>query len=320
MTEPTEAHQRRPLVVIVGATASGKTELALRLAERFDGEIVNADSRQVFRGMDVGTAKPSADDLRRIPHHLINVVNPDETLGLQRYLDLAHVALNDIWGRGKLPFLVGGTGQYVWALVEGWRVPRVPPRPELRSALEAQAERDGLTTLYAQLEAIDPVAAGRVDRKNIRRLVRAIEVATTQGPSSGDAVRRSAPQWETRVFGIDVPRDELYRRIDERAEAMLYGGLLNEVRHLRQAGYGNAFAMTGIGYREVNAYLDGVRSLDAVTEKMKADTHRLARTQDGWFRRDDPRIKWLVPARAYEEAGSDIEALVAPLDAGSRRR
>lgn len=319
-TADDQSSASRPLVVIVGPTASGKTELSLRLAERFDGEIVNADSRQVFRGMDIGTAKPTIEERRRVPHHLIDVVDPDEPLGLQSYLELAHEALNDVWSRGKLPFVVGGTGQYVWALVEGWQVPRVPPQPKLRSELQARADREGLDGLYLELKALDPVAAATVDCKNIRRLVRALEVAKVRGASGEDTVRRVAPDWDIRTFGIDIPRDELYRRIDTRVEVMLYGGLIEEVRQLRQADYDNAFAMTGIGYRDVIAHLDGIHSLDVVAEKMRADTHRLARTQYGWFRREDQRIRWMAPQRAFDEIAFAIAAMPCDVDAGRAAR
>ncbi len=302
---------RRPLVAVVGPTASGKTDLALRLAERFDGEIVGADSRQVFMGMDIGTAKPAPEQRRGVPHHLIDVVKPDETLGLQRYLDLALRALDDIWARGKLPLLVGGTGQYVWALLDGWSVPRVPPQPQLRAELAARAERDGLGALQRELAALDPEAAGRVDQKNLRRLVRAIEVATVRGLANATVSRRLPPAWHTVVLGIDMPREALYERIDARVEAMLCGGLVDEVRRLRLDGYGGAFAMTGIGYREVCAHLDGQRPLDAVADKMRAATHRLARTQYGWFRRGDPRIRWLAPERAFDEAVAIIETALS---------
>ena len=301
----------RPLVAIVGATASGKSGLALALAERFDGEIVNADSRQVFRGMDIATAKPTAAERARVPHHLIDIVDPDEALGLVRYLDLAQAALDDIWSRGRVPFLTGGTGQYVWALVEGWQVPRIPPEPVLRAELEERAAREGLESLYGELRERDPLAAERVDQKNIRRLVRALEVAILRGPTEPDAVRSVPPDWQTRIFGIDVERDELYARIDRRVEAMLAAGLVDEVRGLRAAGYGDAFAMTGIGYREVSAYLDSAMSIEAVAEKMKVATHRLARTQFGWFRRDDPRIHWYAPGLAHERAGDDILGMMA---------
>ncbi len=295
-----------PLVAIVGATASGKSGLALALAERFGGEIVNADSRQVFRGMDIGTAKPTAAERARVPHHLIDIVNPDEALGLVRYLDLAQAALEEIWSRGRLPFLVGGTGQYVWALVEGWQVPRVPPEPVLRAELEERAAHDGLEALYGELRERDPLAAERVDRKNIRRLVRALEVAILRGSTEPGAVRGVPPDWRTRIVGIEMERAALYGRIDRRVEAMLAAGLVEEVGALRAAGYGDAFAMTGIGYREASAYLDGAMSIEAVGEKMKASTHRLARTQSGWFRRGDWRIHWLAPEAAYDGAAEEI--------------
>lgn len=303
--------RRPPLVAVVGPTASGKTELALRLAERFDGEIVGADSRQVFRGLDIGTAKPAKEELARVPHHLVDVVAPDEPLGLARYVDLAGEALAGIWSRGRVPFLVGGTGQYVWALLEGWRVPRVPPQPELRRSLGRRIEREGVAALLAELRALDPDRAEAIDGKNPRRVVRALEVAMVRGPTDDVALRRDPPSWDVRMLAIGLPRDELFARIHDRVDAMLRAGFVDEVRRLRDAGYGDAFAMTGIGYREIGAYLDGRISVEEATERTKTATRRFARTQLGWFKRTDDRIVWLDPDRAFEEASKVVADLLS---------
>ncbi len=311
--------RRPPLVVIAGPTASGKTELALRLAERFGGEIADADSRQVFRGFDIGTAKPTPDERARVPHHLIDIADPGEALGLAQYCDLARAALAGIWARGGLPLLIGGTGQYVWALLEGWRVPRVPPQPELRAELEARIERDGVGSLFAELVALDPERAASIDRQNPRRVVRAIEVAKTLGPAVATAARHDPPPWDIRIVAIDIPRDELYSRIDARVDTMLRGGLVEEVRRLRSEGHGDAFAMTGIGYREAGAYLDGECTIEAAAARTKTATHRFARTQLGWFRRDDPRIRWVAPGRAFDEASAVVAELLGAAAVGGGR-
>ena len=299
------------LVGIVGPTATGKTALAVRLAERVGGEIFGADSRQVYRGMDIGTAKPAAHE--RVRHWLIDVADPDEPFSLGRYLELAEEALRDCWSRGALPLLVGGTGQYVWALLEGWRVPRVPPDRQLRAELEAQAAREGIQRLVEQLVAVDPETAARIDRRNPRRVIRALEVYRLTGrPLSAWRARRP-PKFASTVIGLACPRDELYRRIDARVDAMMAAGLVDEVRGLIDRGHGcDLPAMSGIGYRQVCQHLAGELSLDEAVARIKTETHRLARMQHNWFRRDDTRILWIDVAAAdpFAEALRVVESEV----------
>ncbi|MFQ6019762.1 MAG: tRNA (adenosine(37)-N6)-dimethylallyltransferase MiaA [Dehalococcoidia bacterium] len=292
------------LVAVVGPTAAGKTALALALARRFDGEIVGADSRQVYRHMDVGTAKPSQQERELVRHHLIDVADPDEEFSLGRFLDLAQAALADIWSRRKRPFLVGGTGQYVWALLEGWRVPKVPPRPQLRRRLEERAAREGNDALYEELRRIDPQAA-QIDRRNLRRVIRALEVYEATGRPLSFWRTREPPRFKTLVLGLSLPRRELYRRIDERVEAMVSRGLVAEVERLLALGYGRELpAMSGIGYREACQHLAGEIDLAAAARRIETETHRLARHQSNWFKRGDPRIRWIEAGEGTtEEAG-----------------
>ncbi len=302
--------RRKPLVAVVGPTASGKSSLALRLALAFDGEIVSADSRQVYRHLNVGTAKPSPEDRTSVPHWLIDVVDPDAGFSLAQYLDLAQAALEDVWRRGRLPFLVGGTGQYVWALVEGWQVPRIPPDSTLRRSLQERAEREGIDALYHELAAADPTAASRIDPRNVRRVIRALEVRQLTGETHPSPVGRLQPDFTPLILAIDRPRAELYRRIDERVDRMLASGLVDEVRSLLERGYGADLSpMSGIGYRQVVTHLRGEMTLDEVAAKMKTETHRLARMQFTWFRRDDPRIRWLGASSGdqYDEAARIVE-------------
>ncbi len=284
----------KSLLAIVGPTASGKTALAVRLAERLGGEIVNADSRQVYRGMDIGTAKPAAEERARARHWLIDVADPDDPFSLGRYLDLANEALTDCWARGVLPLLVGGTGQYVWALLEGWQVPRVPPDPQLRAELEAKAEREGQAALIAELERVDRAYASHIDRQNPRRIIRALEVYRRTGRPLSACQARTPPRFAWSVIGLSCERDELYRRIDARVDAMVAAGLIDEVRGLIERGYGcDLPAMSGIGYRQVCQHLAGELSLAEAVERIKTETHRLARMQRNWFRERDPRIHWI---------------------------
>ena len=298
------------LVAIVGPTATGKTALAVRLAERLGGEILGADSRQLYRGLDIGTAKPSAEERERVRHHLIDVVEPDETFNLGRYLDLAVGALQDCWSRGVLPLLVGGTGQYIWALLEGWQVPRVPPDRRLRAELEAKADREGVERLAEELAEVDPETAARIDLRNPRRIIRALEVFRVTGrPLSAWQTRRQ-PAFTATIIGLDCPRDELYRRIDARVDAMLATGLIDEVRGLIDSGYScDLPAMSGIGYRQVCQLLAGELTPDEASARIKTETHRLSRMQHTWFRRDDPRIRWIdvTPTEPLAEALCIVE-------------
>lgn len=283
----------RRLVAVVGPTAAGKSELALALAERFGGEIVNADSRQVYRGMDAGTAKPSRGMRARLPHHLYDIVDPAESYSLARYRHDALAAFKGIWARGRVPWLVGGTGQYVWALLEGWRVPEVAPRPALRAELRALAEREGAEALHARLRAVDPEGAERIDARNVRRVVRAIEVWEATGEPIGVRQTKGDPGFAWRALGVDRERDELVWRINRRTEAMYAGGLVEETRALLDGGLPpDASALSSIGYAEAVRELRREITREKAIELTKRATKRLARRQRQWFRRQDPRIAW----------------------------
>jgi tRNA dimethylallyltransferase len=297
------------LIVIVGPTAVGKTRLSLRLAQEFDGEIVSADSRQVYRGMDIGTAKPTLEERHRVPHHLIDVIAPDEAFTLAQYQELAYEAIGDVLARGKLPFLVGGTGQYVRAVVEGWGIPRVPPNENLREELYRQAEVDGDEALHARLREVDPRAAERIDPHNVRRVVRALEVYLETGRPISELQRRKPSPYRILQVGLTVERRELYRRIDERVDRMIERGLVEEVRGLVERGYGYDLpSMSGLGYQQIGIYLRGQISLGEAMQLIKRHTRRFVRHQYNWFRLDDENIRWFdVLGDSYRE----IRGLVA---------
>ena len=283
-----------PLIAIVGPTAAGKSRLALQLAQRFGGEIVNADSRLVYRHMDVGTGKPSPEELSLIPHHLVNIADPDETFSLALYLDQASQAVQEVHSRGKLPFLVGGTGQYVWALLEGFAAPQVAPNPALRAELEGHAKAEGSEALWERLQAVDPEAATLVDHRNVRRVVRALEVYLETGVPFSQARRREKPPYNSLVLGLTLERKALYDRIDRRVESMVEGGWPQEVARLMEMRYtADLPSMSSLGYREMGEYLGGKLSLEQAVERIKTATHRYARSQYAWFRLKDPRIHWL---------------------------
>lgn len=288
----------KPLVAIVGPTAVGKTEWSLAAAEALGGEIVGADSRQIYRAMDIGTAKPTRDERARVPHHLIDILDPDEVLGVAEYVRLARAAIDGIHARGHLPMLVGGTGQYVWALLEGWTVPAVPADPAKRAALEAEAARVGPDALHARLAVLDPEAAARIDPRNVRRTVRALEVIEATGRPFSAQGRKLPPPYTTFVAGLWRPRQELYARLDARIDAMLAEGLLVEVETLAARGYGWELpSMSGVGYRQLGTYLRGELGLQEAVALMRRATRRFVRHQSNWFARNDPRIRWFEAGR-----------------------
>ncbi len=291
-----------PLIVIVGPTAVGKTALGIALARALGGEIISADSRQLYRFMDIGTAKPTPAERAAAPHHLLDIADPDETVSLAQYLALARAAITAVSARGKLPLVVGGTGQYIRALLEGWQVPEVPPDPALRAALEARP----LQELWEQLLALDPAAAAFVDARNPRRVIRALEVCLATGQPFSTQRRAAAPPYRALQLGLTMPRAALYARADARVEAMMAAGLEAEVRALLARGYGwDLPAMAGLGYRQFRPYLEGRASLDEVVVRIQHDTHDFIRRQYAWFRPQDPAITWLDALQL------DLDAIIA---------
>jgi tRNA dimethylallyltransferase len=311
----------RRLVAIVGPTASGKSTIATGLALRLGGEIVNADSRQVYRGMDIGTAKPTPADRRRVPHHLYDICEPTETYSLALYQREARAALDAVWARGSFAWLVGGTGQYVWALLEAWTVPEVPPDPVLRGTLSSIAETQGAETLHLRLRAIDPIAADAIDARNVRRVVRALEVFEHTGVPISQWQTKGAPDFEYLLFGIDVPLAELDERMDERVDLMFAEGFVAEVSALLAAGTpSDASSMSSIGYRQVVRHLAGELSLEEAVAETKRATRRLARRQAQWFRHDDPRITWVKDAGDIELQANIFTGACTNVIRGDSRR
>lgn len=306
--------QKAPLLVLIGPTAVGKTELSLKLAERFNGEIISADSRLFYRGMDIGTAKPSAEEQKRIPHHMIDICNPDETLTLGHYQDRVTAVINDCHRHNKLPMLVGGTGQYVKAIIEGWGIPRVGPHPALRQALEQL----GLAEMVRWLKHLDPIAAERIDLQNPRRIIRALEVIFVAGRPISELQAKTPPPWEIFTLGLFREREALYNRIDRRVDSMMTQGLEQEVRALIESGYKWQLpAMSGLGYRQFEPHFNGEATLDEVVERIKFETHRFVRHQNNWFRLDDESIHW-VDASAEDLVSGAVEVVEAWLGNGDQ--
>jgi tRNA dimethylallyltransferase len=283
------------LIAVVGATAVGKTAYAIELAQLLDGEIVSADSRQIYRQMDIGTAKPSTTERAAAVHHLLDIVDPDEIFSLATYQDLANAALADIVARGRTPLLVGGSGQYLAAVLEGWQVPRVPPQVALRVELEAQAATEGAEALHARLAAVDPDAARSIAATNVRRVVRALEVYLATGVPISVQQKRQRPPYRIRTLWLQRPREELYARIDTRVDAMMAAGLVAEVAALRAAGYDWELpAMSGLGYIQFQPYFEESADLAACVQRLKFDTHNFVRRQGNWFRRL-PNVEEVTP-------------------------
>lgn len=302
-----------PLIVILGPTAVGKTQLAIEMARAFNGEIVSADSRQIYRYMDIGTAKPTADQQRQIPHHLIDVVDPDENLGLSQYQQRAYAAIDDIHRRGHLPLLVGGTGQYLTAVVEGWTIPEVPPNYALRDELEAYAAEQGSEALHTRLQQVDPTAAAAIDHRNVRRVIRALEVYLESGKPISELQRKTPPPYTILQVGLHLEREKLYDRADRRIEQMMTEGFLDEVRRLLAMGYDRHLpSMSGLGYAQLAAHvLDNLPLADAL-HATRIATHDFIRRQLTWFRGHDSGIRWVdvenfQPERLIVDTGEWLE-------------
>lgn len=304
------------MIVIVGPTAVGKSELALHLAQHFNAEIISADSRQVYRYMDIGTNKPSPAERAAAPHHAIDVVDPDESFSLAVYHQLAAGAMNAIRDRGRVPLLVGGTGLYVWSLIEGWKIPPAQPDHELRRRLEARARHEGGHSLHQELQDIDPVAAVRIDPDNTRRIIRALEIYSATGDLPSQLRRRATPGFAVLIIGLTQERGGLYRRVDCRVDRMIRDGLVEEVEQLLKRGYDPSLpSMSGIGYRQIVELLRGEVTLPEAVAKTKYETHRLVRHQYAWFRLRDKRIHWLDRG---EEAGGSSDGIGVALEEAKR--
>jgi tRNA dimethylallyltransferase len=297
-----------PLVVIVGPTAVGKTEIAIKLAQRLGGEIVSADSRLFYHGMDIGTAKPTTAEMAYVPHHLVDVANPDEVWSLAHFQQAAARAIDEITARDALPFLVGGTGQYIRAVIQSWDLPDQEPDPHMRQALERWVGQLGGEGLHQRLAVLDPQAAEFIDARNVRRTIRALEVILCSGQKFSIQRQRTMSPYSLLVIGLQRPREELYQRVDARIDAMLADGLVDEVSALLAKGYSRDLpTLSAIGYREICAYLRGEMTLEEAKAQMKRHTRRFVRHQGAWFSQTDPTIHWFT---AQEDAISQIEALI----------
>lgn len=300
------------MVVIVGATASGKSDAAVMVARRFGGEVVNADSRLFYRGMEIGTASPLSGTLKSVPHHLVGFLKPEDPYNLARFLSDARSVLNEIHDRSALPVVAGGTGQYVWGLLEGWQVPEIPPDTELRVELEQQLEQQGVASLFERLQELDPAVAENTDRLNPRRVIRALERVKAGTSEDGKPAGRKSvdPGYNSIIIGLYVERAELHRRIAERVDKMLSAGWVVEVERLMEQGVDFTLpALSAIGYPEIAAYIREDMTLDEARERTIRATNRLVRHQNNWFKQTDTRIKWV------DVTDGQLDRVFEPLDA-----
>jgi tRNA dimethylallyltransferase len=297
----------KSVIAVVGPTAVGKTQLAILIAQSIGGEIINADSRQLYKLMDIGTAKPGREELQKVKHHMIDIIFPNEIFSLALYRKMAADCIDTISSRNKVPILTGGTGLYIWALLEGWTVPEVPPDNSFRNRMEQLARDEGGETLFKKLSETDPVAADKIAPTNIRRVIRALEIIEATGKPASHFWKKENDNYNICMIGLTASRDKLYQRIDNRVDDMIKRGLVGEVKSLIERGYGlDLSAMSGIGYRQIGMYLQGKLTLDEAVEKTKYVTHQFARRQYNWFRLTDSRIKWFNINDRKEDAVSFV--------------
>jgi tRNA dimethylallyltransferase len=282
----------KKIIAIVGPTGIGKSSLAISISQKLNSEIVSADSRQVYRYMDIGTSKPTVKERLLVSHYLIDIINPDESFSLAEYQQRCKSEIDYIYSRSRLPILVGGSGQYVWAVLEGWDIPKVAPDSEYRKMLEKKAAENSKEELYRELQLADPESAARIDASNVRRVIRALEIA---GNATCEKARQRNKKtvYEGLIIGLTTSRAELYHRIDSRVDSMIDKGLVDEVRELMEQGYSlDLPSMSGIGYKQIGMFLKNEISLEAAIQQIKYETHRYVRSQYNWFKLKDDRIKW----------------------------
>lgn len=283
------------IIGVVGPTASGKTDYAIRLAKERGGEVVSCDSMQIYRHMDIGTAKPTSEEMQGIPHHMIDIAEPEENFSVARFVKLARECIDDILERGKIPVLCGGTGLYFDSIINNLEFSEMETDEEYRQSLNALAEEKGCEFVHRMLREVDPRSADAIHPNNLKRVIRALEIYKVSGKPKSvlDREQRGEPLYEGEIFGLSRPRDVLYDRINRRVDIMMEQGLLEEVKTLISMGISpKATSMQAIGYKELVWYLDGTLTLKEAVDKIKQESRRYAKRQITWFKRN-PDIIWL---------------------------
>jgi tRNA dimethylallyltransferase len=305
-------NEHDPVIAILGATATGKTGIAIELARRYNGEVVSVDSRYLYRGLDIGTAKPTLEERQGIPHHLIDILDPTESYSLALYQQDAYEAIEAILDRDRLPILAGGTPLYVNAVLEGWKIPPAPPDSAFRERIERFVDKHGPEALHKRLREIDPVVADRTPASNVRRVIRALEVHHQTGRPMSELEGKEPPPYRVLRIGLHIDRETLFQRIDQRVDDMLRRGLVDEVRGLLDSGVPpDCTAMQSIGYQEVVPYLRGEYDYDTMVDRIKFSTHRYVRHQLTWLRKT-PDIHWfeLLNPDAHGEIHRLVEEFI----------
>ena len=290
------------MITIVGPTGVGKSKLSVLLAQKMLGEIINADSRQIYVGMDIGTAKPKSDMFNLLPHYLFDIVDPDEDFSVYDFSQIAKSAIDEISLKGRVPVLVGGTGQYIWSILENWEHEKGAFDVSLRKYLEQKLKSEGLDSLVKELEIKDPEAASTIDIKNPRRVIRALERITLGYEGYISRKKNISLRNDCLVIGITCPRVDLYTKVDERVDFMFEEGWVEEIEALNDKGYhANLPAMSSIGYKEINFLLRSEITIEECKARIRSRTHKLIRSQYNWFKVDDPRINWFDMSDFSEE-------------------
>ena len=296
------------MLVIIGPTGVGKSALSNLIGVKFNGEIVNADSSQVYRGMDIGTAKPSQAEINSFPHHLFDIVDPDERFDVHMFNIKAKLVIDQINSRKSIPIVVGGTGQYIWSIVESWDINKSGSDPEVRSRIEREYMAEGLEPLVRELLRKDPRNSVDVDLRNPRRVIRALERVELGFDATSPRSKVIDLSPGTFIAGLSLGREELYKRVDQRINSMIHSGWLREVLMLRSSGYKKTLrSMGSIGYRELHGFLEKEFSWQECVKNIRSRTHRLIRTQENWFKKDDPRIHWFDLSKMnFEEIAASV--------------
>lgn len=293
--------QKQKLIVLIGPTAVGKTKLSIELAKVFNGEIISGDSMQIYKGMDIGTAKITHEEMDGIPHHLIDIKDPNESFSTAEFQELVRNKIAEISTRGKLPMIVGGTGLYIQSVIFDYHFTDAPSDPEFRMLLEKEAEEHGAVAVHERLKAIDPESAERIHPNNVRRVIRALEINHCSGKTAGETHANQSPDmiYDTAIVGLTMDRDLLYERINLRVDLMLEQGLLDEVKYFYEQGLRDCQSIQAIGYKELYEYLDGKISLDQATDNLKQNSRRYAKRQLTWFR-NKMNVEWFDMSASNE--------------------
>ena len=286
-------NEKPKVIVIVGPTASGKTATSIKVAKELNGEIISADSMQIYKDMNIGTAKPTKEEMEGIKHYMIDIASPDEIFNVAKYKEMAEKAIEDILSENKIPIVVGGTGLYIDTLINGVEFASIKEDLEYRNAMLERAKKEGNKALHDELAKIDKEAAEKIDMNNVRRVIRALEIYKITGKTKTklDEESRKETKYDYRVYGIEWGREELYRRIEKRIDIMLEEGLVEEVENVMSKYTISKTALQGLGYKEVIEFLNNDISYDEMVDKLKMETRRYAKRQLTWFRRNKD-IKW----------------------------